>query len=633
LKALHATKPPSLTSSAKDVDPGVERVVLRCLERDPKERPANARVVLLSLPGGDPLQAAVLAGETPSPEMVAAAAKVGDLRPAVAWAYLLPALAGLVLVAHLAGTTTLIGRLRPGKAPEVLAERARELLATMGYTETPADTALGFDLDFEYLAYVARHDPSPNRWAGVATARPGPLVFWYRQGAEVIAARRFPLMGQLEVGRITREDPPPIAPGTVEVVLDHRGSLVSLRAVASPLEAAKPLREPDWPVLLSAAGLDASALVPVAPSWTAPVDSDRKAAWDGAYPGQPGVAIHVEAASLRGKPVWFEVHGPWVKAAPPAEGAMASIVSWTAAMFIGIVLAAIGWVVRRNLLMGRSDRRGGARLAACVSVCLTLGLMLRADHVASVRGEAALVMNLLALVLLNTAAIWAYYIAVEPIARRIWPQLLISWSRLLGGRFRDPLVGRDGLVGGLVGVVLALVIHLAIAAPPWLGLEPNPVRARVVTTLASSRHFGYFIAYGLCGSVAIALSVLFLWFLLRSVLRSSRLALGSLFTMLYVVFLAPPITSSSTLWSVTTLLFTAIWVCVLTRVGLLAAMASLFVFLLLDATPLTLELSAWYAGPALSCLALLAGLLIYCFVVALAGRPMFGHPFLEGEGA
>ena len=75
IRALHAqSKPLSLSSSVKDVDPAVERVLLKCLSRDPKERPASARVVLLSLPGGDPLQAAVLAGETPSPEMVAAAA-------------------------------------------------------------------------------------------------------------------------------------------------------------------------------------------------------------------------------------------------------------------------------------------------------------------------------------------------------------------------------------------------------------------------------------------------------------------------------------------------------------------------------------------------------------------------------
>lgn len=97
LRAIHEeTKPPGLSASAIDVDPSFERVVMRCLSRSPEDRPASALVVLASRPGGDPLQAALLAGETPSPEMVAAASKVGGLRPAVAWACLSLVILGLV---------------------------------------------------------------------------------------------------------------------------------------------------------------------------------------------------------------------------------------------------------------------------------------------------------------------------------------------------------------------------------------------------------------------------------------------------------------------------------------------------------------------------------------------------------
>ncbi len=74
------------TSLIRDLDPAIERVILRCLERDPARRPSSALAVSAALPGGDQLAAALAAGETPSPEMVAAAGEQSALRPASAWA-------------------------------------------------------------------------------------------------------------------------------------------------------------------------------------------------------------------------------------------------------------------------------------------------------------------------------------------------------------------------------------------------------------------------------------------------------------------------------------------------------------------------------------------------------------------
>src|SRR5580698_5073996 len=62
---------PSMTSVAADIDPMVEKSIRRCLDPDPAKRPASALSVALALPGGDPLAAALAAGETPSPELVA----------------------------------------------------------------------------------------------------------------------------------------------------------------------------------------------------------------------------------------------------------------------------------------------------------------------------------------------------------------------------------------------------------------------------------------------------------------------------------------------------------------------------------------------------------------------------------
>src|SRR5215471_15409890 len=57
------------------------------------------------------------------------------------------------------------------------------------------------------------------------------------------------------------------------------------------------------------------------------------------------------------------------------------------------------------------------------------------------------------------ALLWVLYVAVEPYVRRRWPHTLITWTRLLSGEFRDPLVGRDILIGCAGGMVLNLERH------------------------------------------------------------------------------------------------------------------------------------------------------------------------------
>ena len=76
--------PTNPTSIIKDLDPVIEKVIDHCIQKDPALRPASVLQVAAALPGGDPIAAALAAGETPSPEMVAAASAEGALRPAVA---------------------------------------------------------------------------------------------------------------------------------------------------------------------------------------------------------------------------------------------------------------------------------------------------------------------------------------------------------------------------------------------------------------------------------------------------------------------------------------------------------------------------------------------------------------------
>ena len=68
----------------KDLDPAIERLILRCLEEEPKRRPSSALAVAMALPGGDPIAAALAAGETPSPEMIAASQEKEGFSPRAA---------------------------------------------------------------------------------------------------------------------------------------------------------------------------------------------------------------------------------------------------------------------------------------------------------------------------------------------------------------------------------------------------------------------------------------------------------------------------------------------------------------------------------------------------------------------
>jgi serine/threonine-protein kinase len=71
-----------------------------------------------------------------------------------------------------------------------------------------------------------------------------------------------------------------------------------------------------------------------------------------------------------------------------------------------------------------------------------------------------------AISLINGGALWVIYLALEPWLRRRWPHTMIGWTRYTAQGIRDPLVGRDLLVGvgfGLLtaGVILSATLFVA----------------------------------------------------------------------------------------------------------------------------------------------------------------------------
>jgi predicted Ser/Thr protein kinase len=619
IRMQQQSAPASLTNVAKDVDPAVERVIQRCLAADPRQRPATALAVAAALPGGDPLAAALAAGETPSPDLVAAAGQQVGIRPALGLVCLAAAVAGLVAVMFIGPRVQMVSQVAMEHPPEVLVEKSRDLARVLGYTAKPMGTAHGFGYDPDYLQYVERVDKSSARWEHrLGRMQPSAILFWYRQSPRPLVPEAFPL------GTVDPGDPPPIVSGMVSVVLDPQGRLVQFDAAPPQIDTASAeVPPPDWKPLFDAAGLDISRFSAATPQWTPLGICDARAAWTGVLSSGPSSPVHVEAAAWRGKPIYFQIVGPWTRPERMQSFMLTGSIKAVAVSVLiltGFLLVAAVLLARHNILRERGDRRGAMRLAGFTGCVFMLMWLFGGSHVASL-SELLLFFGALSCALLLASGVWILYMAVEPLARRRWPHSMIGWNRLLAGGVRDPLVGRDVLVGLTLGTAAALVskVHqlvlLGFGSTPSVTVHPGCLLG-VVGTLAA-----FLTLIPNCVIQALVWFVLI--FVLRLVLRRDWLAAGA-FVLLYAVLSAVATTSSPVLAALFTAVSTGLLLFTMLRFGLVALIASFFVVVLMQMFPLTADFSVWYAGASLFALLSVAALAAFAFHASLAGRPLFG---------
>ena len=621
------TMPSSPSNHVRDIDPLVERVILRCLEKDPAERPASALQVAAALPGGDPLAAALAAGETPSPEMVAAAPKEGALKPVVAVALLAGVLVMLAVGSFLSSQTALYRMVPLEKSPEVLRERAREVARKLGYTDAPADSAYGLYPDRDYLDYVAEHDQSRTRWDKLRTGQPTAVYFWYRQSPRYIVASGS--------NSVSSYDPPQTITGMLDIYLDTQGSLRRFSVVPPQKEAPPPQQQeerptaPNWSALFAEAGLDQASFREVASVWSPPHAYDVRAAWDGVYPASPDVKIHVEAASYHGRPVYFEIINPWDRPARQEQRQettrdkilTAIIFTIFMTVLVGSVLLAV-----RSLRLGRGDRRGALRLALFFFTLRMLVWLFDAHHVWTV-DEILLFLEHLKSALFQAGFLWVMYIALEPFVRRRWPEGIIGWNRLLAGGFRDPLVGRDVLIGALFGTAMVLSHYCIDLIPKWLGMPPSkPFWDNL--HLLGIRYSMTSLAWLFTSSHFLGFVFLFLLVLLYMTLRRKWLAAIFLW-LIHFSAISLGTSDKPSVRLIFVLTSTVLYITCMYRYGLLASIATLFFFHAWVFLPITTELSAWYAGDYVVALMVYIALAFYGFYTSLAGQPLFRSGFLQ----
>jgi serine/threonine-protein kinase len=610
----------SMTTVVRDLDPSVESAIARCLAPDPKRRPGSALAVSAALPGGDPLAAALAAGDTPSPEMVAASGKTSGLRPAWAVAVCGSIAALMIALLVLAPGTCLLTRMQFELPPDALTFKAQEAIRAFGYTQKPVDTAHGFIFDQDYLRYVQTKENHPNRWERVSNPQPAALVFWYRQSPQYLEPK-------LDRGPVTYSDPPQSVTGMANVQLDAKGRLAAFTAVPPQLDesniaAAAPA---DWTPAFTAAGLDISKLKETAPKWTPLAAVDERKAWEGVWPEAPDQPLRVEAAAWRGRIVYFDLLGPWSRPFREQRLQMTRperVMRFLLPFFAVASLAGVAMLARFNIRRGRGDMKGAVRVGAAGFIISLAGCIFGTDYFPTAV-QVARLFAALAYSLLIGGVLWLGYMALEPYVRRHWPGAIVSWTRLLAGGLRDPLLGRDILAGVAIGLFFAV----AIAVGNHLDFERSgPSTQIMLPSLLGARHTIASALNMIPGALVQMFVMFFLLFIMRVLLRKEWIAaIGfvGLFTLLNAASSLSPVLEGALGFIMASGMYIA-----LTRFGLVTFVVAIYTNTLLVLLPVTADFSEWYSPAAAFALGLILLLAAYGAHTAIAGRSLIEDDLL-----
>jgi hypothetical protein len=499
------------------------------------------------------------------------------------------------------------------KPPAVLADRARELVGQLGYTELayakPTDTAMGYL--FSSAAYDRIRDQgSPER---LRDPDAGVLAFWYRQ-----SPRR---LETTDGKRVTRWDPFPQTTGEILVSLRLDGKLESFFALPRRYRDASTMEteaaEYDWSVPFQLAGLDMADFERTEPRYQRFMQADQRAAW---APRDPATPFRIEAGANEGRLSLFvtlDLEEAERLAAEPGESGAAT--SGVLGAFFLVIFILSGLVARVNLRRGRADLRSAVRLGVLMATLVLVKTAAASNTLLNEHGWAfaAYVAVLSAMV----------YLAVEPHVRRIWPSILVSWSRVMGGSGhggRDPVVGRAVLAGLLAGGAMVLLGGIGLVVILARGGMPDVIDIRGLPGLLGQRHLWSLVVERMTWGILDALVLTFLLVVARLVVRRRTLAAvvaGALWLVPDIIgmLMQPPSTAKLVIGGTSLIILVVVMVIVLLRWGIVGVMAMTFTSYWGLMAP-THDWSAWHAQLGILCTLLLAAIAAYGYWAATPGR-------------
>jgi hypothetical protein len=299
-----------------------------------------------------------------------------------------------------------------------------------------------------------------------------------------------------------------------------------------------------------------------------------------------------------------------------------------------LLLAAAAYLAYRQVRRGRADQRGALRLAIFTTL-LIASSWAASPHVSDMVVEQQRLFLRLGLGMFVGGAMYVLYLGFEPFVRRAWPSILVGWTRLLAGRLRDPIIGRDVLLGIACGAGFSLLHFAAEVLPRTFGFSEPPPHAAEFGVLISVRAYVLTLIgcvnTGLQNSVLTVFEVSALRAGFEGAIRrapgwkpsprtSERLFIVVAVLTLTAIALVPGAGSHSWLDSMSQLVSMTIIILLLTRIGILALTVMFVVNYVLLRVPLTLDGRAIYAGTGWFTMVWVIGLAIVAY--RLATRPV-----------
>jgi hypothetical protein len=173
--------------------------------------------------------------------------------------------------------------------------------------------------------------------------------------------------------------------------------------------------------------------------------------------------------------------------------------------------------------------------------------------------------------------VWVLYLALEPYLRRNWPGTLISWTRLLSGRLRDPIVGRDLLIGACGASLVVVAVAFARTRLPVFFGAPPPMPIPDDHDVFLGLRFGIAtLAQRAVVALAVGMGMLLLRLGLRKTLRWELLVAVAFVS---IMSLQDALLAGSAFWVMLglTAVVSGIPLYLVTRLGLLPTIVGLFV--------------------------------------------------------